>query len=139
MKLESQKSGLPTSEQQEFYRFGARTWNVTRAKHAVKQLSKDCASLDVVSWAEAMGLNKPLGQKNTLLPVNDSYAMALTEAQLQCPVIVASVKLGKGKNASSCQVLIDGSHRLRAALLRGISELPCYVLNQKQALECEVK
>ncbi len=136
-KFDEYKQTLPVNEQQKFYRLGARAWDIALARYLAEQSKADCSYINVTEWAAAMGFDKPLGAKNLMFPVNDKYALALSKEQLQRPVIVAVVKFGEEKTAD--QILIDGTHRLRAAFLRGIIELPCYILNQKQARKCEVR
>lgn len=61
-------------------------------------------------------------------PLIKTDPKTVTKADLTVPIIVAIVKMKKGRGA----IPIDGWHRITRALKEGLTELPAYVLTAKE-------
>lgn len=112
------------------FQFGPWLFNVNGARAILAERPRDNKSLPVEPWTRFYGLDNTDEAVSlfSVLHLDRDYAMT---TDLDEPVLVATLQSSLSKRFP---VLIDGTHRLYKAYVRGIEELPAYVLDVDESL-----
>lgn len=112
------------------FQFGPWLFNVNGARAIFAECPRNVRSLPVEPWAHFYGLDNT-DEAVSLFSVQDldrDYAMT---TDLDEPVFVATLRSSLSKQFP---LLIDGTHRLYKAYVRGVEVLPAYVLDAEESL-----
>lgn len=107
---------------QEFV-FGDWVFDVDAALHIIRRNPRGSTFIDVDQFAESIGLNAP----HTEYQTDDVYATR--EADISDPVLLVTLPSSGGGES---HLMIDGYHRLRGAVIKGVREIPAYVLSAQE-------
>ena len=121
----------PPEQPAQWFQFGGWIFDVDRAQALLAEKPRAPQPLPVMPWVRQYGLDL-LDHPETapILGVgpgfNREYAMT---TDLSEPLIVATLRTSDHGHSP---LLIDGTHRLYRAFREGLSELPAYVLDERE-------
>jgi hypothetical protein len=125
----------PPAKPAQWFVFGGQVFDIAAATAIIRARPRETVSLPAGPWARAYGLDRDPGSDTGTIPLlgpgpgfDRAYAMTTDLAQ---PVIIATVPVSGGP---PCPLLIDGTHRLYKATVKGRTHLPAWVLTQAETL-----
>ncbi|MFI2616628.1 hypothetical protein [Streptomyces sp. NPDC018584] len=129
----------------QFFHFDPFVYDVDAALRIIRDEPRPdrLQEIDVAVWARSLGLHKSqeeIRRGNTIplfIPKDFNEEYARTQADLSVPLIFADLSK---EGDEPGYMLIDGTHRLRRAVIEGVEKLPVYLLDRAEALRIrEVK
>lgn len=115
---------------QETFQFGSYRFDVTMINEMIKlrTINYSDSITNIENYAKhvlALDRDRP-GQRpySLLMRINYDHLDTITDRRLEDPIIVMQTKMGA--------MVIDGNHRVAKAYMKGINELPSFVIDLEQ-------
>jgi hypothetical protein len=119
----------------QFYQFGPWSFDVDKALKIIEKSPRKPQKIDVWQWARSLCVmqsqeeNRKAGKIPLLVgDVDEEYART---ADLTIPLLFITLQ----HEEEQSHMLIDGTHRLRGAVIHGYPTLPAHLLTVEESLE----